>query len=286
MTVPVPASAADCARVRLINVPIWYGTNGTLLRILGVSRSGYYAFKEHAASDCQKKKERRMAQIKAIHEESHEIYGAQKIAEKLRQKGDRISERTAGKYMRETGIRACYRKHGIRTTRDSDFSSELKNILGRDFRPEKPDAAWCTDITYIWTCEGFVYLASIMDLYSRKIISWTLEAKWVLEAVERAKEKRHVTQPLVIHSDRGVQYTCRGYEEATAGMERSYSSKACPWDNACIESFHALIKREWISRFRILNYRHAYCCHAVQNNCLAAGFFRKRNKKVQNRDFR
>jgi len=95
------------------------------------------------------KKEQRMKQIKTIHEESHEIYGAPKIAAKMRQKGDRISERTVGKYMRESGIRACYRKHKIRTTRDSDFSSELKNILDRDFQPEGPDTAWCTDITYI-----------------------------------------------------------------------------------------------------------------------------------------
>jgi len=88
-----------------------------------------------------------------------------------------------------------------------------------------------------------------MDLYSRKIISWTLgetlEAKWVLEAVEKTKEKQRVAQPLVIHSDRGAQYTSRDYEKATGGMERSYSGKACPWDNACIESFHSLIKREW-----------------------------------------
>ena len=189
-----------------------------------------------------------MAEIKAIYEESHEIYGAPKIAAKMRQKGDKVSGRTVGKYMREIGIRACYRKHRTRTTRDSDFSSGLKNILERDFQPERPDAAWCTDITYIWTMEGFVYLASIMDLYSRKIISWTLgetlETKWVLEAVEKAKRERCVEQPLVIHSDRGVQYTCGDYEEATGGMERSYSAKACPWDNACIESFHALIKRE------------------------------------------
>lgn len=203
-----------------------------------------------------------MEQIRAIHEESHEIYGAPKIAERMHQKGDRISERTVGKYMREIGIRACYRKPRTRTTRDSDFSSGLENRLGRDFQPERPDAAWCTDITYIWTCEGFVYLSSIMDLYSRKIISWTLgetlEARWVLEAVEKAKEKRQVTQPLVIHSDRGAQYACRDYEKVTEGMERSYSAKACPWDNACIESFHALIKREWLNRFRILDYSHAY----------------------------
>ena len=78
------------------------------------------------------------------------------------------------------------------------------------------------------------------------------------EAVEKAKEKRQVTQPLVIHSDRGAQYTCRDYEKVTGGMGRSYSAKACPWDNACIESFHALIKREWPNRFRIPDYSHAY----------------------------
>lgn len=233
-----------------------------VLRILGVSRSGYNAFREHTPSAGRVKKEQRMAQIREIYKESHEIYGAPKITAKMRQKGDRVSERTVGKYMRELGIRACYRKHRTRTTRDSDFSSRLKNILNRNFEPERPDAAWCTDITYIWTCEGFVYLTSIMDLYSRKIISWTLgetlEMKWVLEAVEKAKEQRRVEQPLVIHSDRGVQYTCGDYEKATEVMERSYSAKACPWDNACIESFHSLIKREWINRFYILDYSHAY----------------------------
>ena len=233
-----------------------------VLRILGVSRSGYNAFRKRTPSAGQLKKKQRMAAIKTIYDKSHKIYGAPKIAAKMRQKGDKVSGRTVGKYMREIGIRACYRKHRTRTTRDCDFSSELKNILNRNFQPERPDAAWCTDITYIWTDGGFVYLASIMDLYSRKIISWalgeTLEAKWVLEAVEKAKEERRVRQPLVIHSDRGVQYTCGDYEEATAGMERSYSEKACPWDNACIESFHALIKREWISRFRIIDYSQAY----------------------------
>lgn len=208
----------------------------------------------------QREKERRMAQIRMIYEESHEIYGAPQIAARMHRKGDRISERTVGKYMREMGIRACYRKHTTHTTKDPDFSSRLKNILKRNFQPERPDAAWCTDITYIWTYEDFVYLVSIMDLYSRKIISWalgeTLEVKWVLEAVEKAKEQRQVTEPLIIHSDRGIQYTCRAYEEATEGISRSYSAKACPWDNACIESFHALIKREWLGRFRITDYSH------------------------------
>ena len=95
-----------------------------------------------------------------------------------------------------------------------------------------------------------------------KIISWvlsdTLEAKWVTETVRKAKAARKVEKPLVIHTDRGIQYVCKEYINATEGMERSYSKKAYPWDNACIESFHALIKREWLNRFKIADYEHAH----------------------------
>ena len=164
--------------------------------------------------------------------------------------------------MRELGIKAQYIKPYTVTTIDSDFSSDLKNILDEQFDPEEPDAVWCSDITYIWTFAGFVYLTSIMDLFSRKIIAWvlsdTLEAKWIIEAVNKAKAKRSVNKPLLIHTDRGVQYVSQDYIEATVGMYRSYSKKSYPWDNACIESFHALIKREWINRFKIFDYNHAY----------------------------
>ena len=164
--------------------------------------------------------------------------------------------------MRELGIKAQYVKPYTVTTIRPDLSSRLRNILKEKFNPEEPDAVWCSDITYIWTYEGFVYLTSIMDLYSRKIISWvlsdTLEAKYVVKAVEKAKRRRGVEKPLILHTDRGIQYVCREYVEATAGMKRSYSKKAYPWDNACIESFHALIKREWLNRFKIKNYDHAY----------------------------
>lgn len=233
-----------------------------VLEILGVSRSGYYSFKERTPSGSQLKKEARMEEILRIHEDSHQNYGAPKITEVLKEEGEVISEKTVGNYMREMGIRAQYVKPYIRTTVSSNFSEELKNILDEKFNPENPNAVWCSDITYIWTYEGFVYLTSIMDLYSRKIIAWvlseTLEAKYVVEAVEKAKKNRHVDKPLVIHSDRGVQYTCSSYQEATKEFINSYSKKAYPWDNACIESFHSLLKREWINRFKIFDYVHAY----------------------------
>lgn len=165
--------------------------------------------------------------------------------------------------MREMNIKAHYIKPSTKTTISVDFNTNLKNILKRNFSPERPDAAWCTDITYIWTiADGFVYLTSIMDLYSRKIVAWVLTkdmtAESVLKVIKIAKERRNIKNPLIIHSDRGIQFTSTLYTEITEKMERSYSQKACPWDNACIESFHALIKREWLNRRRIWDYSEAY----------------------------
>lgn len=164
--------------------------------------------------------------------------------------------------MKQMGIKAQWVKPWTITTKDSDFSSELKNILDEQFNPERPNAVWCSDITYIWTIDGFVYLTSIMDLYSRKIIAWTLsktlEVSCVIETIKKAKARRNIDKPLILHSDRGSQYVSKEYKRVTATMQCSYSKKAYPWDNACIESFHSLIKREWLNRFKIRDYDHAY----------------------------
>lgn len=233
-----------------------------VLRHLGVSRSGYNTWKNRIPSNQEQRKNKIKDKICDIYDESHQNYGAPKITKKLKEEGETISEKTVGNYMREMGLKAQWIKPYTITTIDSNFSEEYKNILDEKFNPNSPDAIWCTDITYIWTYEGFVYLTSIMDLYSRKIISWvlsdTLETKWVVEAVNKAKRVRNTDKPLIMHSDRGRQYTAKDYEEATAGMTLSYSKKAYPWDNACIESFHSLLKREWINRFKIIDYNHAY----------------------------
>jgi Transposase and inactivated derivatives len=233
-----------------------------VLRYLGVSRSGYNSWKNRVPSSREQRKNNIKHKICDIYNESHHNYGAPKITSILNKNGEIISEKTVGNYMREMGLKAQWIKPYTITTINSDFSEEYKNILNEQFNPDTPDAVWCSDITYIWTFEGFVYLTSVMDLYSRKIIAWvlsdTLEGKWLIEAVEKAKRTRHVTKPLIMHSDRGCQYTSTEYIAATEGMTRSYSKKAYPWDNACIESFHSLIKREWINRFKIKDYKHAY----------------------------
>ena len=233
-----------------------------MLKVLGVSRSGYRAFLNRRVSPTRQRKNAVKKQIQRIYDDSNQNYGAPKITKELQKSGECISQRTVGKYMREMEIKAQWIKPWTITTRDSDFSKELHNVLDEQFNPDRPNAAWCTDITYIWTTDGFVYLNCIMDLYSRKIIAWTLadtlEVPSVISTINKAKVSRDTDNPLIIHSDRGSQYVSEAWRLATEGMTRSYSHTGYPYDNACIESFHSLIKREWLNRFTIRNYRHAY----------------------------
>ena len=176
-----------------------------MLKFLGVSRSGYLAWLHHVPSDTEKRREAVKAKIQDIYDDSKQNYGAPKITVELRKTGEVISERTVGTYMRQMGIRAQWSKPWTITTKDSDFSTELQNILDEQFNPDRPNAVWCSDITYIWTIDGFVYLTSIMDLFSRKIIAWTLsetlEVSCVIDTINKAKARRNIDQPLIIHSD-------------------------------------------------------------------------------------
>ena len=142
------------------------------------------------------------------------------------------------------------------------LGNELKNVLDEQFNPECPNAVWCTDITYIWTQDGFVYLYCIIYLFARKIIAWslseTMQVSTIIKIINKAKAYRETDMPLIIHIDRGNQYVSSAWREATSKMQRSYSHTGYPYDNACIESFHSLIKREWLNCFNILNYNHAY----------------------------
>jgi transposase InsO family protein len=233
-----------------------------VLKKLGVSRSGYYDWLKRKPSNQAIQREFVKENIKKIYDDNYRIYGAPKITKELNGKGISVAERTVTKYMREMKIRACYITPYTVTTISEDFTSKLQNLLRRNFNPERPNAVWCTDITYIYTEEGFIYLSCIMDIFSRKIVAWelsnTLETVHVINAIRKALYKTSGVIPRIIHTDRGVQYTSDAYIRETSGMQRSYSGKGNPWDNACIESFHALIKREWLNRFRIKNFNHAY----------------------------
>ena len=145
-----------------------------MLKILGISRFGYREWLKHVPSDTQNRKEAVKARIKDIYDDSKQNYGAPKIAKELQKSGEVIAERTVGKYMKEMGIRAQWVKPWTTTTKDSYFRNEYQNILDEKFSPDRQNAVWCSDIKYIWTTEGFVYLTSIMNLFYRKIIVWTL----------------------------------------------------------------------------------------------------------------
>lgn len=233
-------------------------------RFLGVSTSGFYSYINRLESEQLKRKNKLKELITEIYNESNQIYGAPKITHILRANGHTVAEKTVGNYMRELGIRAIWVSPYRRTTIDPDFDTKLKNILDRNFNPKLPNTVWVTDITYIYTLSGFVYLSSIMDLYSRTIVGWhlsdNLSTASVLKAVENAKRNRKIETPIIIHSDRGVQFVSKAYIEATPAKNfiRSYSNKGNPWDNAVIESFRALIKREWLNRFVIQNLSHAH----------------------------
>ena len=234
-----------------------------VLRKLSLSKSGYYAYLVREVSARKKRKIEIQKEIARIHNESYQIYGAPNITMMLRQLGHRIAEKTVGIYMKELKLQAIYVKPYTKTTLNSDFSTSLKNILDKEFVVNEPNAVWCINLTYIYTVmEGFVYLTSIMDLYSRKTISWTLsrsmKVEEVLKCLKEAKKRRKREKPLIIQSNRGSHFVSYEYRELTEEMKRSYSGKGAPWDNAYIEVFHLLIKREWLNRRRIVDYEDAY----------------------------
>ncbi len=200
---------------------------------------------------------------KTIYEESHQNYGAPKIGILLRRQGFTIADRTVGIYMREMGIHAQWVKKKPRYPQKLCTNERLRNVLKQQFSPDHPNAVWCTDITCIPVKqEGFVYLTCVMDLFSRKIIAWKLSRSMkvedVLEAVKIAKTWRQSDKPIILHTDQGVHFTCEYYRLLTGDMIRSYSKKGYPYDNACIESFHSLIKREWPNRFELQSYWQVY----------------------------
>jgi putative transposase len=235
-----------------------------VLTLVGVSTSGYYSWLKRTPSNQEIRKQEVSDEITEIYNESKQIYGAPKIASILCSRGHVIAERTVSTYMKELGIRAIWVRPYVKTTIDPDFDIKLKNVLARHFTPDKPNAVWVTDITYIHTLSGFMYLTSVMDLFSRKIIGWhlsdSLSTQGVIKAIQKAKKNRQTNHPIIIHSDRGCQYVSKAYiaEMPAKDFIRSYSAKGTPWDNACIESFHALIKREWLNRFVIKHLKHAH----------------------------
>jgi putative transposase len=223
-----------------------------MCKALGVNRSAYYFWLANPQSDHAKEDERLLRLIRASYRASHGVYGAPRILLDLREMGESCSEHRVARLMREHNIRAS---HGYRVPRFivAKTSELIPNLLQREFDVAQPNKVWVSDITYIRTWEGWLYLAVVMDLYSRKIVGWatrpTLAREVVLDAILMAVRTRRPRKTLM-HSDQGCQYGsdawrrfCRGHH-----LEPSMSRRGNCWDNAVAESFFSSLKKERIKK--------------------------------------
>jgi transposase InsO family protein len=230
-----------------------------MCQVLKVSTSGYYKWLNQQLSVPSEKEKYRVEIRKKISKSFHEsfgTYGSPRVHADLIDWGYTISQKTVARIMREMGLKAEQKEKFVVTT-DSDHDLNIyPNILNRQFNVEEPNQVWVTDITYIWTSEGWVYLASVMDLFSRKIVGWSLadhmKKELAIQALNMAIIQRQPGKELIHHSDRGSQYCSHDYIDILKEKEMniSMSKKGDPYDNACIESFHATIKKDLIYRRR------------------------------------
>jgi transposase InsO family protein len=222
-------------------------------RVLQVSRSGYYAWRKREPSRRAQRRQRLAARIKTIHDDNRRIYGSPRVHQALTRQGETVSVNTVAKIMKDSRIKAkTKRKFTPRTTDSRHHQPVAENVLNREFDTAKPDCKWATDITYIPTDEGWLYLAAVIDLCSRKVVGWSMashmKSELVSDALEMAITRRQPGSGLLHHSDRGVQYASDHYQHllASQGMTISMSGKGDCWDNACVESFWATLKNELV----------------------------------------
>jgi putative transposase len=224
-----------------------------MCQLLDVSRQGYYDWIDRPASASALRRDAVVQAIRLAHVESHCRYGSPNIHRDLLDQGLECCLNTVAKRMREHGIASIvHRKFRVATTDSNHPHPVFENRLDRDFRARVPNQKWAADITYIHTDEGFLYLAGVVDLFSRKIIGWsmkdTLHADLCVEALEMALASRRPKLPLLHHSDRGCQYAGKQYQDKLTQftLDCSMSRVANCWDNAVVESLWASLKNELV----------------------------------------
>lgn len=235
---------------------------------LDVSRSGYYAWKARAKSKREFENETLLKEIKVIHKQSRLNYGSPRITEELNDGGYQCSENRVARLMRNHGIKAKTKRKFRRSGSTVFLSTYAQNILNRQFDVAEINKVWVTDLTYIWTREGGLYLAVILDLYSRRIIGWAADKQQssllAQKALQRAIDKRNPEKGLIVHSDRGSQFACYAYQQFLSqyGFIASMNRQGNCWDNAVVESFFHTLKME-----------HVYWCHYQSRSEAKASLF-------------
>ena len=233
-----------------------------MCRVLHVSRAGYYAWLKRKPCKRQEQQMNWIEQIKAAHQQSHRTYGSPRITVELNQQGVQICENTVAKLMRREGVAARIKRRFLPQTTDSSHDCPIApNRLEQNFNADVPNVRWTSDITYIPTDQGWMYLAVVMDLFSRKIVGWSMQPHMKAElACDALRSALDMRQPkagrLLHHSDRGVQYACAAYQQLLreAQIEPSMSRTANCYDNAVTESFFGTLKTE------LVNHQH-YATH-------------------------
>jgi putative transposase len=219
-----------------------------------VTPQGYYAFVTRPESRRAIEERALRERLKQLHVESKQSYGSPRMLRALRAEGVRVSKRRIERALRALELRVTLRRRFRVTTKSDPSHAVAPNVLDRDFKASRPDERWVTDITYVWTGEGWLYLAVILDLFSRAVVGWaldrTMSTSLPLRALDMAIRRRRPRPGLLHHSDRGCQYTSSEYRAALAelGVEVSMSRKGNCWDNAVAESFFATLKTELIHR--------------------------------------
>jgi putative transposase len=221
--------------------------------VLEVSRSGFYAWQTRPAGERSQRRELLRVEIGAIHREKRkDVYGSPRIHQELAARGRRCNVKTVARIMKEQGIRAKTARKFKVTTDSKHDRPVASNVLDRAFEQTGANQAWVSDITYIPTREGWLYLAAIEDLYTRKIVGWSmserLKSRLVVDALEMAIERQLPGDGLLSHSDRGSQYASEHYQDLLKrnGIRCSMSRKGDCWDNAPMESFFATLKKELV----------------------------------------
>ena len=221
-----------------------------ICRLLAVSPSGYFAAQKRPRSSHARRDEELSEQVSAAHLGSKRRYGSPRVHAELQAAGEHVGRKRVARLMRERKFVGRMRRR-FRTTTDSKHSYPIApNLLARNFTAAEPDRAWVTDITFLWTAQGWLYLAVILDLFSRRVVGWAtsrnVDRHLALAALDMALAKRRPTAGLVHHSDRGSTYASTDYRKAlkTRGIECSMSRKGDCYDNAVAESFFSSLKRE------------------------------------------
>jgi transposase InsO family protein len=224
-----------------------------MCRVLGVSKAGFYASLVRPPSGRRKRREELAGKVRAVHEENRGVYGSPRVHRALAARGEKVCENTVAKVMKAQGISAKAKRKFVPRTTDGDHTfAAAPNVLGRDFAADVPDRKWAADITYVPTDEGWLYLAAVIDLCSRRIVGWSMaghmRAELCTEALGMALAHRSPGVGLLHHSDRGVQYACEDYRHLlrSNGIVCSMSGKGDCYDNAVMESFWATLKTELV----------------------------------------